>query len=67
MPDMLMTHVRRYRIGKACELLKIERWKLKEMVKKNYVPHTKTEKGNQVLFSIDDIRQIREALKFDAD
>ncbi len=64
--NMQMTTVRRYRIGKACELLNIERWRLKEMVRKNWVPHSKTEKGNQVLFSIADITQIREALKFDA-
>ncbi len=64
--NMMMKTVRRYRIGKACELLGIERWRLKEMVRKNWVPHSKTDVGNQVLFSIEDIEQIREALKYDA-
>jgi predicted site-specific integrase-resolvase len=66
MANMTMTSVRRFRIGRACVLLGIERWRLKEWVKKNWVPCSKS-KGNHVYFSIDDIKQIKEAMQFDAE
>jgi predicted site-specific integrase-resolvase len=65
MPNMQMSSVRRIRMGRACLLLGVERWRLKDWVKKNWVPHSKSASG-QTYFSSDDIRQIRESIKFDA-
>jgi DNA-binding transcriptional MerR regulator len=63
MPSMQVMSVRRFRIGRASELIGIERWRLKAWAAKGWVPCDKT-KGNHLLFSINDIKEIRGVVEF---
>jgi DNA-binding transcriptional MerR regulator len=61
----MVRNVRRFRIGRASELIGVERWRLKSWCAKGWVPHEKTD-GGHIRFSMADIEDIRKAVEFDA-